>query len=63
MKEYTIKEIKEARNLLESKILGNIRVFEEETGLTIKDVNLIRILTFGNRESSLISVNLEIEIK
>ena len=47
---------------LEIKILTLIKIFEEDTEMSVSDVSLIKTLTYNSKNSKTVGVNIEVKL-
>lgn len=62
MTSLTIEEIKNAKSILEEKLLTLVKEFETKCGVIIDDINLYRVTTFGSGYNSIFDISVDIKL-
>ena len=58
----SVEYLKQQALELEIKILTLIKIFEEDTEMSVSDVSLIKTLTYSSKNSKTVGVNIEVKL-
>ncbi len=58
----SVEYLKQQALELEIKILTLIKIFEEDTEMSVSDVSLIKTLTCSSKNSKIVGVNIEVKL-